>query len=372
MKTEPFKIDIPATVIADLRDRLTRTRFADEPPQAGWSMGTERGYLQRLVQHWRQDYDWYQQQTALNALPQFTATVKGTRLHFVHARAAGKQKAPALLLLHGWPDSFYRYHKVVPLLAGAGHFEVVVPSLPGFAFSDHTAMTVDATADLMVELMRGLGHDRFVVAGGDLGSMVAMAVARRHPGALHGLHLTDVGYPDGNTDFASLTPPEMQFAQTIQGWWMQEGAFNLVQSTKPQSLAFALNDSPAGLAAWLVSMIASGNPERLEERFTFDELLTNLTLYWVTGTIASSMRGYAENARAMYANPPPQKPGRIDTVPTAVAHMPWDAPLPRAWAERWVNVVQFTEMPRGGHFTAWEAPDAYVEDLRAFRGTLGL
>jgi pimeloyl-ACP methyl ester carboxylesterase len=361
MKTTPFRINVSEAVLSDLRDRLARTRWPDQPQDAGWSMGTDLAYMKRLVQHWQHRYDWRKHEALLNALPQFTAEVDGVELHFVHQR--GSTPKPALLLLHGWPDSFYRFHKVIPLLAES--FDVVVPSLPGTGFSARTAMTTDATADLLAKLMAGLGYEKFIAAGGDMGSMIAMALGRRHPQAVTGIHLTDVGYPDGNTDFASLSPEEQEFAGFIQGWWMREGAFNMVHSTKPQSLAFGLHDSPAGLAAWIMSVVASGTADKLDDRFTLDELLTNITLYWVTETAASSLRNYLENARAMYGDPtaaPPAPP----TVPAAVAHMPWDAPLPRAWAERKVNVKQFSEMPRGGHFSAWEVPEAYAQDLRQF------
>jgi microsomal epoxide hydrolase len=366
MKTTPFRIDIAEEVLTDLKARLARTRWPDQPQDAGWSMGTDLGYMKRLVEHWQHRYDWRKHEVTLNALPQYTAELDGVRLHFVHQRASSPK--PALLLIHGWPDSFYRFHKVVPLLAES--FDVIVPSLPGTGFSDRAAATTDAAADLLAKLMKGLGYESFVVAGGDMGSMIAIALAQRHPQLVTGIHLTDVGYPDGNTDFSSLTPEEQQFAGFIQGWWMREGAFNMVQSTKPQSLAFGLNDSPTGLAAWIMSVVASGAEDKLDERFTLDELLTNITLYWVTETAASSMRNYLENARALYGNPGATPPAPPKT-PAAVAHMPWDAPLPRAWAERKVNVVQFSEMPRGGHFSAWEIPEEYSQDLRAFAERLG-
>jgi epoxide hydrolase len=361
MKTTPFRINVSETVLTDLRDRLARTRWPDQPQDAGWSMGTDLAFMKRLVDHWQHRYDWRKHEAALNELPQILAEVDGVALHVVHQRGASPK--PALLLLHGWPDSFYRFHQVIPLLAQS--FDVVVPSLPGTGFSARTAMSTDATADLLVKLMAGLGYEKFIAAGGDMGSMIAMALGRRYPEVVTGIHLTDVGYPDGNTDFASLSPEEQAFAGFIQGWWMREGAFNMVHSTKPQSLAFGLNDSPAGLAAWVMSVVASGTEDKLDERFTLDELLTNITLYWVTETAASSLRNYLENARAMYGNPAAAPPAR-PTVPAAVAHMPWDAPLPRAWAERKVNLQRFTEMPRGGHFTAWEIPAEYARDLEQF------
>jgi pimeloyl-ACP methyl ester carboxylesterase len=376
MNKTPFTIHVAQSTLDDLTLRLARTRLPDAPDGAGWGFGTDLGFMQRLLAHWRTGYDFRKHEAQLNQLPQFKATVDGVSLHFVHARGKGPNPTP-LLLLHGWPDSFYRYHKVIERLTDpakfggepARSFDVIVPSLPGFGFSEQKAMDVDASADLLLSLMRGLGYTKFLAGGGDLGSLISIALSQRAPDALLGIHLSDVGYPDGNTDFSSLTPPELEFANFVQGWWMREGAFNMMQATKPQSLAFALNDSPAGLAAWIVSMMASG-ADKLEERFTLDELITNITLYWVTETIGSSMRTYAENARAPYANPGAEKPARSD-VKAAVIHMPLDAPLPRAWAERKVNVVQFSEMPRGGHFAAWEAPEAYAGDLQAFAGLLG-
>jgi pimeloyl-ACP methyl ester carboxylesterase len=376
MNTTPFTIHVAQSTLDDLALRLARTRLPDAPDGAGWGFGTDLGFMQRLLAHWRSGYDFRKQEAQLNQLPQFKATVDGVSLHFVHARGKGPNPTP-LLLLHGWPDSFYRYHKVIERLTDpakfggdpARSFDVIVPSLPGFGFSEKKAMDVDASADLLLSLMRGLGYPKFLAGGGDLGSLISVALSQRAPDALLGIHVSDVGYPDGNTDFSALTPPELEFANFVQGWWMREGAFNMVQATKPQSLAFALNDSPVGLAAWILSMMASG-ADNLEERFTLDELITNITLYWVTETIGSSMRTYAENARAMYANPSAEKPAR-SAVKAAVIHMPLDAPLPRAWAERKVNVVQFSEMPSGGHFAAWEAPEAYAGDLQKFAGLLG-
>jgi pimeloyl-ACP methyl ester carboxylesterase len=215
--------------------------------------------------------------------------------------------------------------------------------------------------------MKGLGYDRYLAGGGD--GPIPIAMSQRHAEAVAGIYAVDVGYPDGTTDFASLSPEEREFAQWIQGWWMREGGFNMIQSTKPQSLAFALNDSPVGLAAWLMILFSSGTEDRVEQRFALDELLTNATLYWVTGTIGSAMRSYLETARAVYGNPGAARPAR-SAVPAAVARMPLDAPLPRAWAERRVNLVQFTEMAHGGHHSSWEVPEAFAADLRAFARTL--
>lgn len=374
MDTTPFHIDVKQAVLDDLHDRIGRTRWPEEPAGAGWTMGTDLSFMKRLADHWSTRYDWRVHEAALNEHPQFIGDIDGTDLHFVHVRGKGPDPTP-LLLIHSFPDSFYRFHKVVPLLTDPGahggdptrSFDVVIPSLPGFGFSSHTPRPVDEGADTLARLMAGLGYQRYVAGGGD--GPIPIAMSQRHTESLMGIYVVDVGYPDGSTDFSTLSPPEQEFAAWIQDWWMREGAFNMIQSTKPQSLAFGLNDSPIGMAAWLMILLSSGAAEELDQRFTMDELLTNFMIYWVTGTIGSSMRNYLENARAMYANPASSPPARSD-VPAAVARMPLDAPLPREWAERKVNVVRFTEMAVGGHFSSWEVPEAFSEDMRAFAATI--
>jgi pimeloyl-ACP methyl ester carboxylesterase len=330
MKVEPFSISVDQSLLDDLTLKLKQTRWPDEPPDAGWSMGTNLAFMRKLAKHWLETFDWRAQESALNNLAQFKAKVRGEDIHFVHAKSADRSAMP-LLLLHGWPDSFFRFAKVVPKLAesaGGVSFQVVAPSLPGFGFSTHRAMGPKETASLLVELMNGLGYERFLVAGGDVGSVVAMVMADQAPHALRGMHLTDVGYPDQSTDIASLTPAEQEFAGVIQSWWMREGAYAMVQSTKPQSLAFAMNDSPVGFLAWILSFMTSEHPEKTLERFTLDEILTNASIYWFTQTAPSSFRSYFESAKVMYGSSQPQK--RSD-VPAAVLHPQWDAPLPREW-----------------------------------------
>jgi pimeloyl-ACP methyl ester carboxylesterase len=370
MKTTPFRISVPDSTLADLRDRLARTRWPDQPEDAGWGLGTDLAFMKRLTERWRDGYDWRAQEAALNAHPQFTATVDGTELHFVHVRGKGPNPTP-LLLIHSFPDSFHRFHKVVSLLTDPGahggdpnlSFDVVIPSLPGYGFSAKTPMSNEQTADKLARLMEGLGYKRYLAGGGD--GPIPMAMSQRHADAVMGIYVVDVGYPDGTTDFSTLSPPEMQFAQWIQAWWMREGAFNMIQSTKPQSLAFAMNDSPVGLAAWLMILFASGAPDKVEQRFTLDELITNAMIYWVSGTIGSAMRSYLETARAVYGNPGAPKPAR-SAVPAGMARMPLDAPVPREWAQRRVNLVYWSEPERGGHHSSWEVPDIFSADLRAF------
>ena len=369
MKPEPFAISVDQASLDELLRRLRQTRWPDEPRGAGWSMGTSSDFMRKLVAHWLESYDWRAAERSLNRLPQFKAVAGGEEIHLFHTRAQGPDAMP-LLLLHGWPDSNFRFAKVLSTLAEVADgqsFHVVAPSLPGFGFSTHRAMNNVETASLLVELMKGLGYERFMVAGGDIGAIVAMTMADVAPQVLQGMHLTDVGYPDHNTDFASLSPAEQEFASAIQGWWMREGAYAMVQSTKPQSLAFAMNDSPAGFAAWVLSFMTSEHPDKTLERFAFDDLITNICIYWFTQTAPSSFRAYHENAKAMYGG---QKPLGRSVVPAAVLHPAWDAPLPREWANRRTNLQQFTELDGSGHFAAWEKPREFVSDLRKFAATL--
>ncbi|WP_292406884.1 MULTISPECIES: epoxide hydrolase family protein [unclassified Methanoculleus] len=367
MKIEPFTIAVLQAVLDDLARRLARTRWPDDG--AGWAYGTNLGYMKDLVDYWEHSYNWRRPEAYLNRFAQFRAEIDGIGVHFIHERGRGPDPTP-VLLLHGWPDSFYRYHRVVPMLTDPARFggdpgtscDVIVPSIPGQGFSDRKAMTTGDTADLFARLMtEGLGYRKFIAAGGDAGTLIAQSLAERRADALIGVHLTDVGYPDQTTDTSTLTEPEIAFAAYIQQWWMNEGAFNIVQSTKPQSLAYGLADSPAGLAAWIMSFITTGTTgEEIERRFSRDELLTNIMIYWVTQTIGSSVRRYYLDAHAA------STPWRRTPVPAAVAHCPLDAPLPREWAERRMNLQHFTELPRGGHFAAWEEPELYAKDLQVF------
>jgi pimeloyl-ACP methyl ester carboxylesterase len=363
MKTTPFRIEIASSVLDDLAVRLSRTRFPDEPEGAGWGAGTNLSFMRELTRHWQERYDWRAQERALNVYPQFRADVDGLDVHFLHVRGKHASCTP-LLLIHAFPDSFYRFVKALPFLSE--HFHVVIPSLPGFGFSSHTAQDVDGYAQTLAALMAGLGYERYVAGGGD--GPIPIAMSQLYPERLQGIYVVDVGYPTGAEDIATLSPPEQEFAGWIQGWWMREGAFNMIQSTKPQSLAFALNDSPVGLAAWLMILFASGTEDVLS-RFSMDELITNAMIYWATESIGSAMRMYLETARSSYRQPPPPQRPR-SPVPAAFARMPLDAPAPREWAARQVNLVQFSELERGGHHSSWEVPELFASDLIAFLAKL--
>ncbi len=375
MAVQPFQIKVTQTILDDLQKRLARTRWPDEVQDAGWDYGTNLAYLKELTEYWQNRFDWRTQEAKLNRFHHFRTKIDGIVIHFIHERGTGPNPTP-IILTHGWPDSFYRFIKVIPMLTDPRSIggdsnnscDVIVPSIPGYGFSDRTAMVEDAIAGLWAKLMTEiLGYETFAAAGGDHGTLITKSLARNHPDLLRAIHLTDVGYPDISTDVSKLSPAEQEFAAFIQQWWMKEGAFNMVQSTKPQSLAYGLNDSPVGLAAWILSFFRGSTTVDLEERFSKDELLTNIMIYWVTETIGSSIRSYYEMAHADRA---PNLGQRIE-VPTAVAHMPLDAPLPREWANRNVNLKHFTEMPRGGHFSAWEVPELYAKDLLEFFGEFG-
>lgn len=370
----PFRIEVPQADLDDLQERLARTRWLDAAEEdAGWTYGIDLGYLRELVDHWQQHYDWCSNEAALNRFAQFKAEVDGVGIHFIHERGKGPNPTP-LLLLHGFPDSFYRYHKVVERFTDPAKYggdpntscDVIVPSIPGTGFSDRVTLDDDANADLFAKLMtQVLGYPRFVSAGGDHGAIITQSLARRHPELLIGIHLTDVGYPDQNTNFSTLSPAEVEMAQWVQQWFMEEGiGVNMIMATKPQTLAYGLNDSPVGLAAWLISYGSSGQKGKAEfkTRFSADELLTNVTIYWVTETINSAARAYYANAHIAGGG----MLAKSTAVPAAVAHCPYDPPLPREWAARQVNLVRFTEFPRGGHFMAWEEPELYANDVREF------
>jgi pimeloyl-ACP methyl ester carboxylesterase len=376
MSVQPFEVHIADTILHDLQERLAHIRWPDEIPDSGWDYGTNLGYLKELVDYWHHKFNWHEQEVKLNKFNQFESLVGGVNIHFIHMRGKSANPLP-IILTHGWPDSFYRFYKIIPMLIdperfGGGEedsFDVIIPSLPGFGFSSRMTMADRAVADLWAKLMvEFLGYKKFMAAGGDLGSGVTKFLALKHPDVVTGIHLTDVGYPTGQEDYSTLSEAEQQFVGFNQRWLFTEGAYIMIHTTKPQTLGYGLNDSPAGLASWIIEKFYSWSDCKgsIENRFTKDELLTNIMIYWVTQTINSSIRMYSENAQAIYEqNGSTNKYVRSQT-PAAVAAFPADAPFPHEWAERNVNLKRWTKMPRGGHFAALEEPELYVNDLREF------
>jgi len=373
---EPFVARATAAELDDLRSRLRSTRWPDAPEQAGWSLGADLGYLRELVTYWVEDFDWPAQEAALARLPRFRVTVGGLGVHVVHARAAATTSpALPLVLSHGWPDSFWRYSKVIPLLTDPGAhgadpadaFDVVVPDMPGYGYSDHPSgapLDSIAVADLWAQLMTVLGHRRFGAAGGDIGSHVSRYLALNHPDQVVAVHRTDAGVPVYPGDPTDLAPEERAFLGEAQAWGAAEGAYGAMHRTKPQTAAFGLTDSPVGLAAWIVEKLRAWSDcdGDVERRFTKDEILTLVTMYWLTATIGSSMRMYHANA----AIAPEQLARRVE-VPSGFSLFPGDIVRPpRAWLDRVANVVRVTEPASGGHFAAFEEPELYAQELREF------
>jgi pimeloyl-ACP methyl ester carboxylesterase len=360
---KPFTSHTADDVLDDLRARLTRARWPDDPDAAPWLHGTDGTYLRELVHYWIHHFDWHAQERALYELPHFRADVDGFGIHFIHARADVPRALP-LIVTHGWPSSFVEMTKIVPLLTASG-FDVVVPSLPGCGYSDRPArpMSRTRTAALWSKLMTDvLGYRRFVARGADIGATITMLLGLDHAEHVAAIHLSDAPRPYLGAGAAALTPAEERFLGEEADWMQREGAYDHLQATKPQTLGYALNDSPIGLAAWLVEKYRSWSDcgGDVERRFTKDELLTNVTLYWVTETINSANRLYFDREHA------PRELGPDDrvNVPCAFAMFPADIDQPpREYAARSCNVVRWTEMPRGGHFAAFEEPELLAQDL---------
>jgi pimeloyl-ACP methyl ester carboxylesterase len=370
----PYALVTTPAALDDLRARLRATRWPDAPEDAGWSLGTDLGYLHELVAYWADGFDWPAQEASLARLPHFRVALGGLGIHYVHARAAGGPAMP-LVLSHGWPDSFWRYAKVIPLLTDPGAhgadpadaFDVVVPDMPGYGYSDRPTgppLNSIAVAGLWAELMTVLGYEHFGAAGGDIGSHVSRYLALDHADRVVAVHRTDGGIPVFAGDLADLTPEERAWFETAAAWGATEGAYGAMHRTKPQTAAFGLTDSPVGLAAWIVEKLRAWSDcgGDIERSFSKDEILTNVTIYWLTATIGSSMRMYSANPTIS-----PEQLARRVEVPSGFSLFPGDIVRPpRAWLERTTNAVRVTEPLRGGHFAAFEEPELYAEELRAF------
>jgi pimeloyl-ACP methyl ester carboxylesterase len=376
----PFTIRVPDTVLTDLKTRLKSPRVPESLNGDGWTYGTDTTYLKQLVAYWRDRFDWRAQERSLNRFEQFTTNIDGLTLHFVHRRSKQPNALP-LLITHGWPGSFVEFAKVIdPLTDPGAHggraedaFDVVIPSIPGFAFSEKprgSGYSPARIAALEAKLMARLGYQRYGVQGGDWGSIIGTQVALNDAPHVAGLHLNmcTAAAPPGDPN-EGLSEPEKARLKVRQTFQAEETGYQQIQGTKPQTIGIALNDSPVGLAAWIVEKFRTwcdcdGNPDTI---FTKDELLTNITLYWATETAASSARIYYESR---HAAPEAGGPRRIE-VPTACADFPkeiiW---APRRWMEKRYNITRWTEMPRGGHFAAFEQPGLFVDDVRAFFRTV--
>lgn len=379
--TETFQVRIADSVLSDLTDRLARTRWIEEL-EGGWEHGLSVPYMRELVDYWLHAFDWRAQEAAMNRYAQFCTDVGGLRVHFIHERGRGPRPLP-IILTHGFPDSFLRFAKLIPMLTDpANHggdaddsFDVVVPSLPGYGFSEKPTDdgVLFRVGDLWHELMtERLGYARFAAHGGDWGSFVTEVLARDHGEAVIGTHLTDVPFYHTFQKPNDPSRSEQKFLDEIAKFPQTQGAYALVQGTQPQALALGLTDSPAGLAAWIVEKFRrwSDCDGDVETCFTKDELLANVTLYWVTQTIDSSFAPYFDITHAGAGTWIKQKLKQWASrsrVPAAFAMFPKDlSNPPREWAERFFAVERWTTMPRGGHFAALEQPDLLANDIREF------
>ena len=367
---EPFTIAVADEVLSDLRTRLLDTRWPEAAPGPPWQQGTDLAYLRDLVAYWIDGFDWRACERELNALHHFHATVDGTRIHFVHERAASGDGIP-LILTHGWPSSFLELLALVPLLSD--RFDLVIPSLPGYGFSQRphrTGVTSRFTAGLWHQLMRGLGYERYGAHGADWGAAVSTFMALDEPGPMIGLHLANLdSAPYTGPGSPPLSEAERAYVADFRRWLDEEHAYGAIQSTRPQSLAYGLNDSPAALAAWILEKwrLWGDTGGDIESRFSRDFLLTNVTLYWATATIVTSMRDYFDNRWSPETAIGPDDFVRVPTAISVFEHnFVAEGDMPREWAERLYDVRRWTPMPRGGHFPAAEEPELLAADIAAF------
>ena len=378
MAVQPYKIEIPDSVLDDLKSRLERTRWPDELPGTGWDYGSNLDYVKELVEYWRTKFDWHAQEKLINSFSHFKSKVDGLNIHFIHEKGKGPNPMP-LVITHGWPGTFFEMYKVIPMLSDpASHggdpadaFDVVAPSMPGYGFSDATdkrGLSVLSISDLWAKLMsENLGYQKFAAQGGDWGARVTAKLGLSHGDKVIGIHTTSTSSPTPYQGPGTRELSEAEnamLAQRVQ-WLADEGGYSHIQATKPQTLSYGLNDSPAGLAAWIVEKYRTWSDcgGDVESRFTKDELLTTITIYWVTQSINSSTRLCYESFFQAWDLAKDEK----IQVPVAIASFPRENSVPlREWAERSFNIQQWTDMPSGGHFAALEEPDRLVEDIRKF------
>ena len=374
----PFTLSVPESQITDLRDRLARTRWPDQPPGEPWATGSDLEYMRDLAEYWRTGFDWRAQEAALNGFPQFTAEVMGTPVHFLHVPGTGPSPMP-LLLSHGWPGSVFEFLDIIPRLADPGRFggdpadsfTVVVPSLPGYGLSfrpGQRRFTAPEMADALFTLMHDvLGYRRFGTQGGDWGSGVSSRLGFTHPEAVAGVHLNFLMPVSRDpADYPDPSDAERRYLAEVVQWQKEEGAYAAIQGTRPQTLAYGLTDSPAGLMGWIVEKFRAWSDcgGVVETAVSRDHLLADVSLYWFTGAIGSAFWPYYGRVHGTELLPK----GATIGVPTGYAAFPKEIMRPpREAAERVLtDLRRWTEMPRGGHFAALEQPEALAAEVAAF------
>jgi len=382
VRVEPFTVNIPDNDLSDLKERLQRTRLAPEFANDGWQYGTNGTYLNELLSYWVNDYDWRAAEAKINRFNNFKTTIDGIPIHFIHEKGKGPNPTP-LILSHGWPWTFWDWHKVIgPLTDPVAHggraedsFDIVVPSLPGYGFSNPMTtpgMNFWRTADLWVTLMRDvLGYDKFAAGGGDWGALITAQLGHKYIEHLIGVYVHLMAPLDiFNSEFplaSAYSPDEKRYFERNEHFFAEESGYSAIQSTKPQTVAFALNDSPAGLCAWIVEKRRtwSDSSGDVETRFTKDELLTTISIYWFTQSYGTSARYYYECLHNPWQPTHNRKP--VVEAPTAVGMFEEEVlVMPRSWADEYYNLQHFTKMKSGGHFAPMEEPDTLVDDIRSF------
>lgn len=375
---KPFSFHANPVAIADLRRRLANTIWPDEIEAEPWRYGPPVDYMKGFVDYWLHKYDWSVQEARLNAFPQFIADIDDHQIHFIHQVGEGPAPMP-IVLTHGWPGSIVEMLKIIPMLTNpsdyggnaADSFTVIVPSIPGYGFSGRPTRrgtSVFVVADLWAELMTRLGYKKFGVQGGDWGSWISAATALQHPKRVHGVHLNYLSTrfrPAIDPKDAPLSDEEEAYLSRVGKWSDAEGAYIAIQATKPLTLGYALTDTPVGLAAWYVEKFRAWSDCKVEpdEVLTKDEMITDIMVHWLTGTAHSAMRFYSESKE----HPFHLAAGQRVAPPCGIVRLPAELPMPpRSWAERAFNIVHWSELPRGGHFAAWEVPTLLAEDMRVF------
>lgn len=369
--SQPFHVNIDQSVLDDLKHRILATRWPVALNATTWEYGMDLSYMKDLAAYWANGFNWRKTEAGINAFPNFITSIDGYKIHYLHIRSKHPDAVP-LIISHGWPGSFLEMLKIIPALTDNNTlpFHLLIPSLPGFGFSGSPGkegINTSLIADLWIKLMDQLGYKKFIAQGGDFGAMISTRMALSHPDKLIGLHLNYIPFnykpflPAGE----KLTPEEVDAQQRTAAFFQAEGAYAQVQTTKPLTLSYGLHDSPVGLCGWILQLFRSFSDPgaALEALFTRDELLSHVTLYWITQTIYSSMRLYRENMKE------PLDFGENDfvNIPVGIAHYPYPPSFPaRKYVERGYNVCYWKDMPAGGHFAAMEQPALFAGDLIAF------
>jgi pimeloyl-ACP methyl ester carboxylesterase len=370
-----IEIQVPESVIENLKTRLDLTRWPDEIEGSGWTYGSSLSFMKELTDYWKTYFDWRKTESEINKFGNYIANIDGYKIHFLHIKGKGAKSIP-LIITHGWPSSFLEMMKIIPLLTENPElsFDLVIPSMLGYGFSQRVTKpgcNVSFMADLWHKLMTELGYPKYGVQGGDFGSGVSTAISMKYPDNVIGMHLN---YIPGNyvpvlEEGESFSTEENEYLDKEEEWYMREGGYSLEQNTRPLTLSYGLNDSPVGLCAWIVEKMYVWADCRgyLNTVFSKDELLSNVTLYWITETIHSSVRLYNENGK----NPLIIGKDSYIRIPTGIARFQYEEPFPpRKFIERGYNIQHWTDFPEGGHFPAMEKPELLAQDIRDFFGKI--